>query len=111
MSVSLQRKLEIIKRRQQVADLILEGWNQGAIAEHLGVTQAAVSKDLKQIQVAWQESAIRDFDDARALELAKLNLIEREAWASFRKSKEPAQTATVDGTAGSTSQKAKRTVR
>ena len=109
MNVRFSHKLAIAKRRQQVAELILEGWTQAAIAEHLKLTQAAISKDLKQIRIAWHESSIRDFDELRSLELAKLELIEREAWAAWRRSQQPAQTATVDGQPGS--QKSKRTVR
>jgi hypothetical protein len=109
MNVKLSQKVAIAQRRQQVAELTLDGWTQSAIAAQLGLTQAAISKDLKQIRLAWRESSIRDFDELRSQELAKLDRIEREAWAAWRRSQEPAQTATVDGTAGS--QKAKRTVR
>jgi hypothetical protein len=48
----------------------------------------------------------RPFDELRSEELARLAMIEREAWAAWRRSQQPAQTATVDGQAGS--QKANR---
>jgi hypothetical protein len=109
MNVPFSKKLAIARRRQEIAELVLEGWTQAAIAEKLSLSQAAVSKDLKQIRIAWRESSIRDFDELRCQELAKLDMIEREAWAAWRRSQQPAQTATVNGEAGS--QKAKRTVR
>ena len=109
MTVKPVRKLEIVQRRQKVAELYLQGWQQDAIAKELGLRQPMISEDLAKIRQAWRESAIRDFDAARDLELERLNRIEREAWAGWQRSQQPTQSATVDGEAGS--QKAKRTVR
>jgi transposase len=109
MSVTPARKLAIVQRRQQVAELVLQGHTQSAIAQRIGVTQSLVSQDLKLIQAAWRQSAIRDFDDLRSLELAKLSYIEQEAWQAWQRSQQPAQTATVDGQTGA--QKTKRTIR
>lgn len=111
MSVTASRKLVIVQRRQRVADMYLKGHGQMAIAAELGVRQSTVCSDLKYVGTAWRESAIRDFDAARDVELERLARIEREAWAAYERSQQPAQTATVDGQAGSNSQKAKRTVR
>jgi predicted transcriptional regulator len=109
MTVKPVRKLEIVQRRQKVAELYLQGWQQDAIAKELGLRQPMISEDLAKIRQAWRESAIRDFDAARDLELERLNRIEREAWSGWQRSQQPTQSATVDGEAGS--QKAKRTVR
>jgi len=109
MSVTPARKLAIVQRRQKVADLLLQSWTQEAIGQELGISQPQIAADLKQIQKAWQESSIRDFDAARDLELERLRRIEREAWAAWQRSQQPSQSATVDGEAGS--QKAKRTVK
>jgi hypothetical protein len=109
MSVKPSRKLEIVQRRQRVAELYLQGWQQEAIATELAIRQPMVSEDLAKIREAWRESAIRDFDAARDLELARLDRIEREAWAAWERSKQPSQSATVNGEAGS--QTAKRTVK
>src|SRR5689334_17914177 len=99
MKVSFSKGFAIAQRRQQVAQLVLEGYTQTAIVEKLGITQAAISKDTKQIRIAWRESQIRDFDELRSEELARLNHIEREAWAGWHRSQQPGQTATVDGQA------------
>ena len=109
MSVKPARKLEIVQRRQRVAELYLQGWQQDAIAKELTIRQPMVSEDLAKIRQAWRESAIRDFDAARDLELARLDRIEREAWAAWERSKQPTQSATVNGEAGS--QTARRTVK
>jgi ATP/maltotriose-dependent transcriptional regulator MalT len=104
------RRLAIAQRRQQVARLYLQGQSQVEIAQELRTAQSTISKDLDKIHAAWRESAIRDFDAQRDLELARLNQIEREAWAAWERSQRPAQQAVVEGeTSGS--QRSRRTVR
>ena len=97
MVVKNSKQLTILKRRRDVADLYLQGWNQTAIAEELGVAQPTISDDVKHIRAEWRDSAVRDFDEARQLELMKLDRIEREAWSAFDQSKKPAQSAVVTG--------------
>lgn len=109
MGTKAKRKLEIIERRKKVSELYLKGWAQSEIANELNVWQSTISTDVKQICKAWRESSIRDFDELRELELAKLNKVEREAWDGYERSKQPHQSATTDGQAGA--QKARRTVR
>jgi hypothetical protein len=95
MSMTPQRKLEVFKRRADVAALSLQGWSQQAIAEKLRVTQGTVNGDLKKVRTSWRESAIRDFDATRDLELERLNMIEREAWAAWERSQRPSQSADI----------------
>jgi len=110
MAVGVVRKLEILKRRQRVAELRLQGWSQSAIADELQIRQATISSDLKTVERSWRESAIRDFDAAREQELQRIGMIERNAWDGWKRSCQPLQSATVDGQAAD-SQKAKRTVK
>jgi hypothetical protein len=91
------RKLEVLRRRQMVADLYVQGVSQMAIAERLNTSQATVSADLKQIRREWRESAIRDFDHAQDRELAKIDRLEREAWAAWERSQKPQQSAVIEG--------------
>ena len=109
MPVKPSRQLEIVQRRQKVAEWALQSWTQEAIAQELGVSQGLVAADLKKIRQVWRESAIRDFDAARHEELARLARIERESMAAWERSKQPLQTATVNGEAGA--QTARRTVK
>ena len=109
MTVKPRRKLEIAQRRQKVAELALQSWTQESIAQELGISQSQVAADLKKTRQSWRESAIRDFEAARHEELARLARIERESMAAWERSKQPLQTATVNGEAGA--QKARRTVK
>ena len=95
MPVKKSKKIAIAKRREKVADLYLQGWTQCQIAEQVDVKQSTVSDDLKKIQTAWRASSVRDFDQARELELRKIDRIEREAWAAWERSQKPAQTSTT----------------
>ncbi len=82
-------------RRRQVAALYLQGKSQCEIATILGTRQPTVCLDLKRIREEWLASCVRDFDEAVAEELAKLNNLEAEAWAAFERSCQPS-TATQE---------------
>jgi len=97
MPVKRSKKLAIVQRRQQVADLYLQGHTQTSIAERLGIKQPLVCTDLKAIQDEWRTSAVRDFDMTREMELQKLNRIERESWAAWDRSQKPSQSADIEG--------------
>jgi hypothetical protein len=89
--------LAVLHRRKQVVELYLQGWSQPAIADQLEVSQPTICADLKAIRQDWRDSTIRDFDELRATELQKLDLIEREAWGAWQRSQKPAQSAVVTG--------------
>src|SRR5262245_53003661 len=83
-----REKTDLAHRRQRIAERYLRGEYQTTIAADLGINQAQVSRDLKAIRALWLASAVRDFDAAKAQELAKLDEVERAAWDSFQKSTE-----------------------
>jgi hypothetical protein len=95
MSDSMRQTLALAERRQQVADLYLQGWSQGTIAKTLDIAQSTVSDDLQTIREEWRASSIRDFELARQMELLKLERIEREAWAAWERSQKPSQSADI----------------
>lgn len=72
-------------RRLKIAQLYLEGKNQYQIANMLvpQLTQARVSQELKAIRGEWLSSTIKDFDAAKARELAKVDRLEEVAWERF----------------------------
>lgn len=61
---------------------------QGEIARSFDVSQQQISQDLKAIRAAWLASAVRDFDAAKAHELAKIDEVERQAWQAWARSQE-----------------------
>jgi predicted transcriptional regulator len=79
---------EIARDRRRIADLYLQGWLQVEIGEEVGVSQATVSRDLKALQEEWLQSALVDFDKAKARELARIDRLEREYWRAWVRSVE-----------------------
>src|SRR6185312_3650090 len=97
MAVSKKQRLQIDERRLKVSELILKSHSQAEIARQLGVTQATVSNDIKKIREMWKDSTIRNFELCASMVLQRLDLIQREAWEAWERSKKPAQSAVILG--------------
>ena len=97
MATQHNRRFAITQRRQKVTELYLEGWSQAAIAAELNIAQSTVSDDIQNVRRKWEQSALQNFDELRVLEDQKLQHIEHEAWAGWRRSQKPAQSAVVSG--------------
>jgi hypothetical protein len=92
-----QNETTLAARRQQVAAAYLRGEYQSDIAVRFGISQQQISLDLKTIRAAWLQSAIRDFDQARAEELAKIDAVESEYWQAWERSKKDKEVAVQEG--------------
>jgi transcriptional regulator with XRE-family HTH domain len=84
-----QDVMKYTERRKGVASLYLEGWRQADLAERYGVDQSTISRDLAAIRQEWIDSAVIDFNEAKARELARIDKLEREYWEQYEASKEP----------------------
>jgi hypothetical protein len=83
-----------VERRARVAALYLEGCTQTEISRIVGVNQATVSRDLALARREWRTNVLRDFTERQAEELAKLALLEAEAWSAWERSKRSVETLT-----------------
>ena len=81
-----QHHLTAEQRRETIAALYLRGQYQSAIARQVGVTQQQVSYDLKALRKQWLAAALRDFDEAKALELQRIDEAERAYWQGWERS-------------------------
>jgi hypothetical protein len=97
MPISRQKRLEIEQRRSQVVELYLRGFTQAAIGGQLGVDQATVSLDLAAVRQRWAEGNGERLAEWRNRELARIDAIEAEHWAAWRRSQRPRR-ATRAGT-------------
>lgn len=97
---SAQQEARAAERRQHVAHLYIQGAYQADIARQLGVTQQQISKDLRTLQAQWRGSALRDFDEAKGLELQRIDAIEREAWQAWERSKQPREVTLTEQSEG-----------
>lgn len=88
-----RNKLERERDRRLIAELYLTGHNQFDIRDQLNaredvaytICQQQVGYDLKVIRGRWARSGIRDFDAARAQELAKIDRLESEYWEAWER--------------------------
>lgn len=92
------KEFEILQRRKEVASMYIRGMAQWEIARHFDVIQPTISNDLAAIRKGWLASAILDWDELKAKELAALDLQEEELWKAWFRScgKERTKTASVD---------------
>lgn len=83
--------LQVLERRSRVAARYLRGETQWQIARAFEVDQATISRDLAAIRKEWRASAVRDMDEIKARELAKIDEAEAQAWRAWTKSQENAE--------------------
>lgn len=86
MSESDRSESQKAKHLAEIAARYLRGETQAAIADSLGVSQSTVSRDLRELRAFWRESAIRDFDELVAEQLAKIDALEAEYWQAWQRS-------------------------
>jgi hypothetical protein len=86
---------ERVRDRQQIAEWYLTGKTQQWIADELSrkfypgqipITRAQISIDLKAVIEYWRESALHDINDAKQVELEKLNKLEATYWEAWERS-------------------------
>ncbi len=108
MAAPKRTKFQIERDRQDIADWYLQGLTQAAIAERVNsdpergytLTQQTISNDIRRIQKLWMASSLRDFDEMKAQELAKIDRLEREYWRGWERSCQDAETMRQEGDAG-----------
>lgn len=89
------KRTEQLERRQRVARLYLQGKTLAEIGAVVQVHYSTVSRDLEWIRGEWLDSAIRDFDEARSLELAKIDALEREYWEAWQRSQKKREVSKI----------------
>ena len=102
-------RLLILARRKRVAEAYLSGRIQFEIAKEEGVDHSTISRDLTAIRKDWRESALRDLDAKFDEELAKLDEVERAAWAAWEESKKTLHTHSREEITGGRNDGATRT--
>lgn len=82
----------ILERRMRATQMYLQGKAQWEIAAELKVSANTVSLDIAAVEKMWLASTLRDFDAAKAEQLAKIDNLERRAWEAWWRSCEAAET-------------------
>jgi transposase len=84
-------KALLAERRAKAARLVLEGWTFKAIAAELGIAVSTVTRDMKVAREEWLDRACEAVEQHRSVMLQRLELIQREAWKEWHRSKEQAK--------------------
>ena len=92
MATTPQKHLEVLERRKDVARRYLRGEPQYEIARAFDVDAGTISRDLMALREQWQAEALTDTAELKAMQLAKIDEVERNAWVAFAKSQEDAET-------------------
>src|SRR5262245_52957639 len=95
-------KLAILERRRRVAAAYLRGTPQYEIARQEGLDKSQISRDLAAVRQEWKLAAIRDFDEHKAEQLAKIDAVEETAWQAWDRSRSDAETLHAGTTRGRT---------
>jgi transposase len=95
MSGQRRNASEVERDRRLIATYYLQGHTQAEIAEEVKLSQATVSRDLKAIQEQWRQASILEINEAKARELAKIDLLEREYWVAWERSLDDLQSKTI----------------
>lgn len=75
--------------RQTIADMRLKGHTIAEIVKHSRLSRSTVMREIRSLAAQWQASAVEATHEHRARELARLEAIEREAWAEWERSCKP----------------------
>jgi hypothetical protein len=86
MPHSKTEMLGIAERRAKVAALLAEGKRQFEIARLLGLNKMTVSCDIKAIEQEWRDAALLDFDEARGIQIARLEHLYAKTTRQWEKS-------------------------
>ncbi len=69
-----------LKRRREIARLLLLHHSQREIAEHFKVDPALICREVKMIKQQWLDERLRDFDELVAEQDARLRYMEDMLW-------------------------------
>lgn len=77
----------------RVAELRFAGKTQQEIAETIGVSQAVISRDVKELRKRWQKETASTIEAMMAEELRNITRLQSEYWDSYKRSLRPRRSA------------------
>jgi len=87
--------------KARLADMYLKGRSQREMIAELEISRSTVQSALKGLQQEWQSTALYDFNEAKALQLAKVDHLEKVAWEGYHLSQQGKTSMTEMNTNGS----------
>lgn len=91
MPRSSKEEFKVNERREKVAELRLQGKTLSEIGAVVGVSKSVVHRDLQAIEAEWKAAALRDFDAAKAEQIARIQVLFRTYWDAWHASCQPSK--------------------
>lgn len=82
--------------RARVAALRLQGFTFKEIGEDLGISTSMAYEEYKVVEHRWRVTAFHAINELKSRELARLDVVESEAWEAWRRSQQDATEITQD---------------
>ena len=89
MAATKRTQTQLKLDRVELTALLLKGWGDQEIAQRQRVSREQISYDVKVVHKRWRQSQLVNFNEARQREIARIDLIEREACEAWEHSKRP----------------------
>jgi hypothetical protein len=96
MTTSTQRRADrLVRAERAFTRHIIEGASLDAVAAEVGVSRETIRRDVEAMKLAMGEDKLVDLDQRRAVRLAQLDQIRREALATFERFKKTKPLAAI----------------
>lgn len=91
------KRMEILRRRRRVSDMLLRGvTSQEQMAARLGVSQPTIALDVRAIYLSWVEGDIKRAVEKRARRVRQLEFAASRSFDAFERSQQNAETVTTE---------------
>lgn len=88
------KNLAVLQRRVEISKMYLQGFTQTEIGVRLKVGRETVASEIHKIRSEWLSEIVKDYDEIKAKELAKIDHLETVAWEAWERSLKPIETRT-----------------
>ena len=85
--VPVRTKMQRMFDRTALSSMYLRGMRQVDMAKELKVSVSTIERDLSILRSQWEDASVYNFHSAKSEQLAKIDEIERAAWAAYESSR------------------------
>lgn len=96
MAAHLRQRLAKEQRMNLTLEYYLRGWSFRQMAKELGCGLTTIQRDIAAIREEWRASRVDAYGQEQLHELARIDAIEREAWAQWEASKKEEVTSRAE---------------
>ena len=83
----VRNRMQRMFDRTALSSMYLRGMRQVDMAKELKVSVSTIERDLSILRSQWEDASVYNFHSAKSEQLAKIDEIERAAWAAYESSR------------------------